>query len=298
MMVRRWRRSRVVGFNWTCPHCDKSQTVVAGRNSQKAEPVGVETIEGTVVLERTAISCSKPDCQKLTLSIRVGADAGRPEAWIPDSKKILVAERVIPRGASKPQPDFIPEVLRADYYEACLIRGLSPKASAILSRRCLQGMIRNFAGIAKATLALEIHALKKAVADGSADRAISAETVEAIDHVRGLGNIGAHMEKDIDVIVPVDPDEAQHMIDLIEMLFEEWYGARERRTQKLSTIARLGSAKKEALLAARGQRGAGEAEAGVAQEVPATPREGSEKSLEERLLHPGRAVSDGPAPSQ
>jgi hypothetical protein len=118
-------------------------------------------------------------------------------------------------------------------------------------------MIRNFAGIAKGTLALEIDALKKAVADGSADRAISAETVEAIDHVRGLGNIGAHMEKDIDVIVPVDPDEAQHMLDLIEMLIEEWYGARERRTQKLSSIAKLGKAKKEAILAARGRKIAG-----------------------------------------
>jgi hypothetical protein len=103
-------------------------------------------------------------------------------------------------------------------------------------------MIRNFVGIAKGTLALEIDALKEAVADGSADRAISAKTVEAIDHVRGLGNIGAHMEKDIDVIVPVDPDEAQHMLHLIEILFEKWYGARERRTQKLSSIAKLGKA--------------------------------------------------------
>lgn len=170
---------------------------------------------------------------------------------------MLFSERVIPRGASKPQPEFIPEVLRTDYHEACLIKELSPKASATLSRRCLQGMIRNFAGIAKGTLALEIAALKKAVADGSADRAISAETVEAIDHVRGLGNIGAHMEKDIDVIVPVDPDEAQHMLDLIEMLIEEWYGARERRTQKLSSIAKLGKAKKEAILAARGRKIAG-----------------------------------------
>lgn len=44
-----------MGSNWTCPHCDKSQTVVIDRYSKKAEPVGVEKIEGTVVLERTAI---------------------------------------------------------------------------------------------------------------------------------------------------------------------------------------------------------------------------------------------------
>jgi len=34
-------------------------------------------------------------------------------------------------------------------------------------------------------------------------------TWEAIDAVRKLGNIGAHMEKDINVIVDVDPEEAE-----------------------------------------------------------------------------------------
>ena len=36
--------------------------------------------------------------------------------------------------------------------------------------------------------------------------------------VRKVGNIGAHMEKDINVIVDVDPDEAQHLIGLITFL--------------------------------------------------------------------------------
>jgi hypothetical protein len=33
--------------------------------------------------------------------------------------------------------------------------------------------------------------------------------VDAIDHVRKIGNIGAHMEADINVIVEVEPKEAQ-----------------------------------------------------------------------------------------
>jgi hypothetical protein len=45
--------------------------------------------------------------------------------------------------------------------------------------------------------------------------------VEAIDIVRNIGNIGAHMEADINVIVDVDPDEAQTLIELIETLFLE-----------------------------------------------------------------------------
>ena len=104
-------------------------------------------------------------------------------------------------------------------------------------------MIRDFTGIAKGTLAQEISALRKAVEDGSANRAIIMETIEAIDHVRSVGNIGAHMEKDIDLIVPVDPGEAQALIELVEMLFEEWYVARETRKQKLSRIAGIAGEK-------------------------------------------------------
>lgn len=34
-------------------------------------------------------------------------------------------------------------------------------------------------------------------------------TWQAIDSVRSIGNIGVHMEKDIDFIIAVEPDEEQ-----------------------------------------------------------------------------------------
>ena len=104
--------------------------------------------------------------------------------------------------------------MRDDYYEACAIRDLSPKASATLTRRCLQGMIRDFCGIAKATLAKEIDALREALDNHTAPKGVTHESVEAIDAVRKVGNIGAHMEKDIALIVDVDPGEAQMLIEL------------------------------------------------------------------------------------
>ncbi|ASC06056.1 hypothetical protein S101468_01819 [Acetobacter pasteurianus subsp. pasteurianus] len=88
---------------------------------------------------------------------------------------------LLPFSNAKPQPDYIPKPIREDYYEACKIRDLSPKASATLIRRCLQGMIRDFAGIQKGTLNKEITDLKEAVETGTADRSITAESVEAID---------------------------------------------------------------------------------------------------------------------
>jgi hypothetical protein len=152
---------------------------------------------------------------------------------------------LLPQSSAKPQPDCIPTPLRQDYYEACAIRDLSPKASATIIRRCLQGMIRDFCGISKKRLVDEIDALHDSVNQGKAPAGVQADTIDAIDHVRGIGNIGAHMESDINVIIDVDPDEAQTLIELTELLFEEWYVAREHLQQRLAHLKGIAQAKKD-----------------------------------------------------
>ena len=93
--------------------------------------------------------------------------------------------------------------------------------------------------------ACTIKALNALVNDGKAPSGVTEESVEAIDRVRSIGNIGAHMEKDIDLIVDVDPDDAQVLIDLVEMLFEEWYIARHKRQQRLDRIREIAETKQE-----------------------------------------------------
>lgn len=243
-----------MAFNWICPHCNRAQTVVDNRYSRAVSGVGLSDLaEGTLAFERTSIGCANPDCRKLTLTVRVGADNGKNTDWQVNPTKVIFSRRLLPEGAALPQPDYIPEPLREDYYEACLIRDLSPKASATLARRCLQGMIRDFCKISKPRLIDEIKELNKSLEEGIADRAISEETVQAIDHVRSLGNIGAHMEADINVIVQVDPGEAQAMIELIELLFDEWYGARHDRQEKLSRLGQMKLQKDQIKLAGKAQ---------------------------------------------
>jgi hypothetical protein len=53
------------------------------------------------------------------------------------------------------------------------------------------------------------------------------------------------MEADIDVIVNVDPDEAQILIELVELLFDEWYIAREARIIRLAKLKSITDNKKE-----------------------------------------------------
>jgi hypothetical protein len=185
----------------------------------------------------------------VTLSVEIRKDRSGQYDYVPGD--LISATRLMPESEAKPQPEIIPAPLREDYLEACLIRDKSPKASATLARRCLQGMIRDFCGISRPTLKQEIDALKKAVDEGRSPPGVSAESVEAIDHVRSIGNLGAHMEKDINVIVAVDPGEAQALIELIELLFEEWYVERERRRVRLGRIAEIAEEKKKLIADAK-----------------------------------------------
>ncbi|MEK9179887.1 MAG: DUF4145 domain-containing protein [Patescibacteria group bacterium] len=126
--------------------------------------------------------------------------------------------------------------MQEDYREACRIRDLSPKASATLARRCLQGMIRDFWSISKSRLKDEVDALEEKV---------DVSTWESIDAVRSVGNIGAHMEKDIDVIVDVEPGEAQLLIGLVEQLIDDWYVQRHDRAERMQKVRKLAEDKNQ-----------------------------------------------------
>jgi len=88
-------------------------------------------------------------------------------------------------------------------------------------------MIRDFFTVKGRTLFDEINSIKEHV---------DPLTWDAIDAVRSIGNIGAHMEKDINVIIDVDQSEALLLIGLIESLIQDWYIARFERQQRLKSI--------------------------------------------------------------
>lgn len=134
---------------------------------------------------------------------------------------------IYPLSPARQFPDYIPESIRQDYEEAYSILSLSPKASATLSRRCLQGMIRDFWKISERTLFEEITALK--------DK-IPASQYQAIDALRQLGNIGAHMEKDTNLIIDIEPQEAQYLLKLIELLLQQWYVERHEQEKLYADI--------------------------------------------------------------
>lgn len=224
-----------MSFRWRCPYCDHNATIVDTNYATNRFEFGNGNKYGYQALKAYVTVCPNPECGEYALDLSLHdhahvaggnyKDLGAKKCW-----------SLLPASSAKPIPSYVPAAVVADYEEACAIKMLSPKASATLSRRCLQGMIRDFHGIAKKTLFQEIEGLKDLV---------DPSTWAAIDAVRQIGNIGAHMEKDIDVIVDVDPDEAQLLINLIETLIQDWYVVRHQREERLKNVIAIAATKQE-----------------------------------------------------
>ena len=224
-------------FNFTCPYCNAHQAVTQPHFEKKGSQLALKDSEfGNFGFRVLAVSCANTECKKVTLKLNLIPYYWQGGHLLSDEDNPLFQSRILPESSARPWPDFIPAPIREDYQEACRIRDLSPKASATLARRCLQGMIRDFCGISKGTLNKEIEELKKLSDAGSAPKGVSDESIDGLDHARSIGNIGAHMEKDIDNIVPVDPNEAQILIEVVETLLEEWYVARHNREQRFGKL--------------------------------------------------------------
>jgi Domain of unknown function (DUF4145) len=182
--------------------------------------------EGNLLLRSQVTVCPNPNCKEYTIVAGLHKETYENGRWIIIPSPFLTWH-LKPQSNAKPFPDYIPEPIRKDYEEAFLIRDLSPKASATLSRRCLQGIIRDYWGVSRNRLVDEIADIQEKV---------DPLTWTAIDAVRKIGNIGAHMEKDINVIVDVEPREAKLLIDLIEILFKDWYIARHERELRVQAV--------------------------------------------------------------
>ncbi|VVN74153.1 hypothetical protein PS708_00599 [Pseudomonas fluorescens] len=223
-----------MAFNWQCPFCGNTATIT-GQNTSSGFVCFNDgnKFDSQLMVVVSSIVCPNEACEDVSLDATFGTAKNVNGSY-------RIAE-VIERWTLRPSsmalvfPEYVPAAIRQDYEEACKIRDLSPKASATLSRRCLQGIIRDFKGIVKKRLVDEIDALKDDV---------DPDTWAAIDAVRQIGNIGAHMEKDINEIIDVDPEEAQLLIELIETLIKDWYIARFKRQQHLAKIVAAAQSKK------------------------------------------------------
>ncbi len=177
-----------------------------------------------------AVAC--PDCNGIFLthndfSVVDGPDSGTAR-FIEGAEFIL-----LPRVSSRPRlSSDVPEPYASLYNEAALILADSPRASAILSRRCLQHLLREEAH------APNLKTLYDEIEWTIANAGLPGYITDSLHEPRVVGNMGAHPTKsDEGEYIEVKAGEADWMLDVLDSLFEFYFIAKARAATRKAELA-------------------------------------------------------------
>jgi hypothetical protein len=219
-------------ISWRCPFCHQNATITPDRHSTSVHRFDNGNRHGAQSFVSEALVCPNADCGEFSLTAQLSNAHWNGHELVDDAPERTW--RLVPPATVKRFPEYVPDFVRSDYEEACLTQESSPKASAMLARRCLQAMIRHRWSLRKATLSQEIDAIK-----GDVDKL----AWDAIDAVREIGNIGAHMSLENDELVDVEPQEAALLVGLIETLITDWYVDKHDREERMNRLIAAASSK-------------------------------------------------------
>jgi hypothetical protein len=210
-----------------CGYCHK-----AAHDQASQHPLGADS---TWAWKITSQIC--PVCKRFNFWLVNGQQNGN---MFMENQVMLVYPKENPRGPVAPE---VPEKIAEDYREACVVLADSPKASAALSRRCLQNILREYAKVKPQDLSREIDEVL-------ASKQLPSAVANSVDAIRQVGNFGAHPIKDKNTgeIVEVEPGEAEWLLDVLESLFDVYFvGPAEYAKRADALNARLNAAGKPPL---------------------------------------------------
>lgn len=194
-----------------CPHCTVEvnpnfEEIYLGKDSQAHWSL-------------YTMICPNPDCGKMIIKLETGYPQKDFTGKIVGIQGAQYELTVNPLTSSRPPvPKEVDEKFATDYKEACLVMKFSPKASAALSRRCLQNILREKASVKPGDLYREI---QQVIDNNSLPSHLSA----SIDAIRSIGNFGTHPIKSTSTgeIVEVEVGEAEWTLDVLESLFDFYF---------------------------------------------------------------------------
>jgi hypothetical protein len=180
-----------------------------------------------------------PACECLIVIYRSGevGEVGPGGSQSLEIVRMKHEEIIYPKGFSRRVEPEVPDRYQKDFSEACAVLTISTKASAALSRRILQDILREQFKLHKDTLAKEIESFIQL-------KDVPSYLTTAVDAVRIIGNFAAHPLKNTNTgeIVEVAPGEAEWLIEVIESLFDFVFVQPKRldeRRQKLNQKLQL-----------------------------------------------------------
>ena len=134
--------------NWKCPYCGHAQVVTDNTYADTEFRIRNDLSRyGSIGGRAISIVCSNDECKEITLDFSLNELVHEPSGNWRLTDIAHHSWSLLPESSAKPQPDYIPKPIVENYNQACRIRDLSANASATISRRCLQGMIRDFCKI-------------------------------------------------------------------------------------------------------------------------------------------------------
>ena len=208
-----------------CPHCS---VAFHDKGKWTSVELGEERLYSWVVL---SITC--PECNRLIVEMHGSQRASRAASRQFPFTPIILDQRflVYPQGTTRPLPPEVTDDFADDFKEACLVFPFSPKASAALSRRCLQHLLREKAKASQHKLHDQIEAVIKSAV-------LPTHLVELLHPVREYGNMAAHPMKSGSTgeIVDVEPGEADWLLDVLEALFDFYLVAPEKTKQRRAEL--------------------------------------------------------------
>jgi hypothetical protein len=145
---------------------------------------------------------------------------------------------LLPRSSGrKPLPPEVIEPYRGLYEEAALILQDSPRASAALSRRCLQHLLRE---LAKASPSDLYHEIEWVLTNAG----LPSYVTESLHDLRVIGNMAAHPNKSTATgdYAEVEPGEAEWTLDTLDALFGHYFIEPARTAaRKAALVAKTGT---------------------------------------------------------
>lgn len=197
------------GTDGICPHCGRSAHFKeAGRTYVNREKWSrsYRLIASGAGISVDVYSSQCPSCGKPIVAMKVGQIG---EEYGPD-------QLVYPSNIFRFLPPEVPEHIKEDFLEATAVLTISQKASAALSRRCLQNVLLDQGVPPNETLSRQID---------WAMRSLPGYLAENIDYIRNVGNFAAHPIKNTHTgeIVEVEEGEAEFNLDVLEELFDHYY---------------------------------------------------------------------------
>jgi hypothetical protein len=200
-----------------CPYCNSNY-----QSNGDMFPVQDRDGHWMVVMHR----CPNRECWRMvlrldpSLSVETPRPGGQAESRPPTAMSGVPRRPITlwPRTTAPHVDASVPKPFAELFREAWDVLPWSPRASAALSRRCLQQLLREHYKIKAKNLEDEIDAV-------IATKQLPSHINDELHAVRSVGNFAAHPQKNLvtgDIVDP-EPDEANWLLSLLQAVFDSTF---------------------------------------------------------------------------